>query len=143
MTKTYSELIQYDNFEDRFKYLKLTGKVGFETFGFNRYLNQTFYKTKLWRNEIRPMIISRDMGCDLGLRDLEIVGPVIIHHINPITVEDVLNFTDLLINPEYMICVSDRTHKAIHYSDTNVANILHYSERSPNDTCPWRNNNGI
>lgn len=138
MIRTYSELITLNTFEDRFRYLMLHGKVGFETFGFNRYLNQTFYKTKLWKNEIRPYIVTRDLGCDLGVKDLEIFGPITIHHLNPITVDDVLKFSDFLINPEYMICTSDRTHKAIHYSDESILQIIHYVERTPNDTCPWR-----
>lgn len=134
--RTYSELMQLDTFEERYKYLKLGGKVGEDTFGFDRYLNQLFYKSEEWR-KIRNDVIVRDDGCDLGVFGHDIRGNIIIHHMNPITKEDILNRTEYLLNPEYLICVHDTTHKGIHYGTEDVL----YSgpvERSKNDTCPWR-----
>lgn len=134
--RTYSELIQYDSFIERFRYLKLSGRVGEDTFGYDRYLNQQFYKSKEWRL-LRDRIIIRDMGCDLGIPDRDIFERIIIHHMNPITKEDIINQTEFLLDPEYMICVSKRTHDAIHYGDESLL-IDTLIERSPNDTCPWR-----
>ena len=134
--KTYSELILLPTFEERFEYLKLSGKVGEETFGFDRYLNQIFYTSKEWRS-IRDHVIVRDKGCDLGIEGHEIYERIVIHHMNPITKEDVLNRSDFLLNPEYLICTIDNTHKAIHYSDANLL-ITAPIERTKNDTCPWR-----
>lgn len=145
--KTYSELCQYATFEDRFHYLQLYGKVGFDTFGFDRYLNQDFYQSREWR-QFRDRIIVRDAGCDLACKDHEItdwvirngkpIRPrIIIHHLNPLTKEDVLQHTDALLDPENVICVSDRTHKAIHYGDDTILKPA-FVERRPGDTCPWR-----
>lgn len=136
MIKTYTELIKLKTFEERFRYLKLNGKVAEETFGFDRYLNQAFYKSNEWK-KIRDEIIIRDLGCDLGCDDREINSRIIIHHMNPITKNDLKNRTDLLLNPEYLICTTKRTHDAIHYGDESVL-FLDIPERRKNDTCPWR-----
>lgn len=134
--KTYSELILLPTFEERFRYLKLDGRVGEETFGLDRYLNQIFYTSDEWR-KIRRDVIVRDNGCDLGIWDREIHGLITVHHLNPISVEDILNRTEILLNPEYLICVSDLTHKAIHYGDERLL-VTTPVERRPNDMCPWR-----
>lgn len=134
--KTYSELILLPTFEERFEYLKLRGQVGKETFGFDRYLNQNFYRSAAWRR-VRDQVIVRDMGCDLGIEDRLIGGKVLIHHMNPIVYTDILNLTDILLNPEYLICVSHNTHNAIHYGDDNLL-IKNPIERTRNDTCPWK-----
>lgn len=134
--RTYSELVKLRTFEERFRYLKLGGKVGEQTFGFDRYLNQSFYKSEEWL-KLRDEIIIRDNGCDLGIDDREIYSRVIIHHMNPITKYDLLNRTDLLLNPEYLICTTKRTHDAIHYGDEDLL-FTGLVERSKNDTCPWR-----
>lgn len=134
--RTYSELIKLSTFKERFNYLKLGGKVGEETFGFDRYLNQKFYKSKQWQ-DIRDYVILRDNACDLGIEDREIQNRIIIHHMNPITKYDLMNKTDFLLNPDYMICTLKRTHDAIHYGDESIL----YSDvvtRSRNDTCPWK-----
>ena len=134
--RTYSELILLPTFEERFRYLKLSGIVGEETFGLDRYLNQIFYKSEEWRR-IRREVIVRDNGCDLGIWDREIHGLITVHHLNPISVDDILNRTEILLNPEYLICVSDITHKAIHYGDERLL-VTAPVERRPNDMCPWR-----
>lgn len=136
MIRTYSELITIPTFEERFQYLRLDGEVGKETFGFDRYLNQMFYKTKEWLS-VRNHVILRDHGCDLAMEGYEIHGRILIHHMNPITKEDILRRSDLLLNPEYLISTIKNTHDAIHYGDESIL----YSppvERSMNDTCPWR-----
>lgn len=134
--RTYGELIKLPTFKERFRYLKLNGKVAEETFGFDRYLNQQFYKSNEWL-ELRDYIIIRDCGCDLGITDREIYKRIIIHHMNPITKYDIINRTDMLLNPEYLICTTKRTHDAIHYGDENILYDLPI-ERTKNDTCPWR-----
>ena len=134
--KTYSELIQYPTFEDRFKYLQLKGRVGEDTFGFDRYINQRFYRSIEWKR-IRDQVILRDKGCDLGILGHEIYGRVIIHHMNPISAKDISDATDYLLNPEYLICVSHLTHNAIHYGDESIL-VTTPIERRKNDTCPWR-----
>ena len=134
--RTYSELCQLSTFEDRFDYLRLNGSVGKDTFGFDRYLNQQFYRSREWKR-IRDLVILRDNGCDLGVEGYEIRGRILIHHINPISVEDIHTMSDLLMNPEYLICVSHRTHNAIHYGDERLI-ITAPIERTQNDTCPWR-----
>lgn len=134
--RTYSELIRLPTFKERFLYLKLDGSVGEETFGFDRYLNQTFYKSEDWKR-IRRDIIIRDNGCDLGLDDKEIFGKILVHHMNPITAKDICHSTEFLLDPEYLITTCLRTHNAIHYSDDSIL----YEEpivRRPGDTCPWR-----
>ena len=134
--RTYSELILLPTFKERYEYLKLGGKVGEETFGFDRYLNQKFYKSKEWR-DIRDYVILRDNACDLGIEDREIHSRIIIHHMNPITKYDIVNQTEFLTNPEYMICTLKRTHDAIHYGDDSIlfGDVI---TRTKNDTCPWR-----
>ena len=134
--RTYSELIKLPTFEERFQYLKLDGDVGVETFGFDRYLNQAFYSSDEWKS-IRNQVIIRDNGCDLGIEGREIYKRIIIHHMNPITKEDLLYRTEYLLNPEYMICAMKNTHDAIHYGDENLL-FKEPVERKPNDTCPWR-----
>lgn len=134
--RTYSELIKLPTFEERFQYLKLDGDVGVETFGFDRYLNQAFYSSDEWKS-IRNQVIIRDNGCDLGIEGREIYKRIIIHHMNPITKEDLLYRTEYLLNPEYMICAMKNTHDAIHYGDENLL-FKDPIERKPNDTCPWR-----
>ena len=134
--RTYSELIKLPTFEERFQYLKLDGDVGVETFGFDRYLNQAFYSSDEWKS-IRNQVIIRDNGCDLGIEGREIYKRIIIHHMNPITKEDLLYRTEYLLDPEYMICTMKNTHDAIHYGDENLL-FKEPIERKPNDTCPWR-----
>lgn len=134
--KTYSELITLPTFLDRYHYLKLNGQVGKDTFGFDRYLNQIFYQSKEWRST-RDYVIARDNGCDLGIAGHEIYGKILIHHMNPITSDDILKRSDFLLNPEYLICTIKNTHDAIHYSDESLL-ITDPVERSKNDTCPWK-----
>lgn len=135
--KTYSELITLPTFEERFKYLKLNGTVGADTFGHNRYLNQILYSSYEWKKKIRRNIVVRDNGCDLGCEGFCIYGQIIIHHINPITIEDVIERKPKVFDPENLICVSHNTHNAIHYSDEKIL-IQAPNERTKNDTCPWR-----
>ena len=134
--RTYSDLIKLPTFEERFEYLRLNGSVGKETFGFDRYLNQNFYKSSEWKR-IRDSVIIRDNGCDLGMIDREIFGRILIHHMNPISVEDIHNCSDILMNPEYLISTTHNTHNAIHYGDSSLL-IVDPIERTKNDTCPWR-----
>ena len=135
--RTYSELITLPTFIERYRYLKLSGRVGEDTFGFDRYLNQVFYQSKEWRS-IRDYVITRDNGYDLGMVGHDIYGRILIHHMNPITADDILKRSDLLLNPEYLICTIKNTHDAIHYSDESLL-ITDPIERSKNDTCPWKN----
>ena len=137
--KTYSELIKMESFLDRYRYLRIGGQVGTETFGFDRYLNQKFYREDPEWKAARREVIIRDLGCDLAMEDREIQGLIIVHHMNPITIEDIIQRTEFLLDPEYLICVSDNTHKAIHYGNEG---LLHTDPivRFPNDTCPWRLN---
>lgn len=135
--KTYSELITLSTFEERYRYLRLSGSVGKETFGFDRYLNQLFYqRSQLWKR-IRDEVIIRDNGCDLGVEDRDIYGRVIVHHMNPISMDDLLHESDYLLNPEFLICTSHATHNAIHYGDEKLL-MIGPIERTKNDTCPWR-----
>lgn len=134
--KTYSQLIKRLTFEERFIYLKLEGVVGAETFGFERYLNQSFYRSREWKR-IRDEVILRDNGCDLGVEGYEVPARAIIHHMNPISKYDVINHTDVLLNPEYLILVSKRTHDAIHYGDESLL-PKPLVERTKNDMCPWK-----
>ena len=135
--RTYSELIKLKTFEERFDYLKIDGIVGEESFGFDRWLNQTFYRSKEWRL-MRDYIITRDLGCDLGINDREIIDEMIlIHHMNPISKEDIINKTDFLLNPEYLITTIDNTHRAIHYGNKEMLDHPPV-ERYINDQCPWR-----
>lgn len=136
--KTYSELSRLATFEERYNYLRLNGFVGKETFGFDRYLNQVFYKSSKWRS-IRDFVIVRDNGCDLGIEGREIHGRIIIHHMNPITIQDITQQSEFLLDPEFLISTIHETHNAIHYGDTNLL-IREPVERQRNDTCPWRHN---
>lgn len=134
--KTYSEMILLPTYNERFRYLKLDGKVGADTFGLDRYLNQVFYRSAEWKR-IRDMVIVRDNGCDLGISELPIYGKVIIHHMNPLSVDDILNDDpEYMMNPEYLICVSHSTHNAIHYGDDSL--LQEYIPRRANDTAPWK-----
>lgn len=134
--KCYSELILLPTFQTRYQYLRLNGEVGKETFGFDRYMNQFFYRSPEWRR-VRDFVISRDEGCDLGIPGREIFGRVIIHHMNPIRPEDIRNRSELLLNPEYLITTIHDTHLAIHYGDEHLL-LQEPVERRPNDTCPWK-----
>ena len=134
MVRTYQELIQLKTFDERFEYLKLNGQVSELTFGINRMLNQIFYKSDEWLY-IRDKVITRDAGCDLGVKGYDIHKHIIIHHMNPITVDDVLNRTDILLNTNYLICTTLKTHNGIHYGKRST-NII--TERHKGDTCPWR-----
>lgn len=134
--KRYSELIALPTFQERFEYLKLVGNVGIETFGFDRYLNQTFYKSPEWKT-IRDKVIIRDNGCDLGIPGHEIFGKIYIHHMNPILQEDILDRNPDLMNPEFLICTSHKTHNAIHYGTEDIL-VVEPIIRSKNDMCPWK-----
>jgi len=134
--KTYQELISFETFEDRFNYLKLSGLVGDETFGCNRWVNQIFYKSPEWLS-FRDRVIRRDNGCDLGVEGREIFGPIIIHHINPITLEDIVERDPKVFDMNNAISTMLSTHNAIHYGDVNNL-VLDPVERKANDTCPWR-----
>lgn len=136
LIKTYSELITIPTFEERFEYLKLNGSVGLETFGHDRYLNQILYNSQEWRR-FRPKIIVRDNGCDLACDGYEIFGKILIHHINPITAQDILNRNPKVFDPENVITTVHNTHNAIHYGNKNLL-ITEPIERSRNDTCPWK-----
>lgn len=135
-SKSYSELMKLETFEERFNYLKLEGKVGEETFGNDRILNQILYKDPKWRS-IRDDIIIRDNGCDLGIEGREIDGPVLVHHINPITVKDVIDRSPKVFDPDNLISTVLNTHNAIHYSDESIL-IKDPVARRANDTCPWK-----
>ena len=137
MIRTYSELITLKTFEERYEYLRLDGMVGNSTFGYDRYLNQQFYNSKLWKERIRPKIILRDNGCDMGLDGYEIKGNIYVHHMNPLTKDDILNMSEFLINPEYLICLSFDTHQAVTYGLKEAPRQAPI-ERTKNDTCPWR-----
>lgn len=134
--RTYSELIRIGSFIERFEYLKLSGQVGVDTFGFDRYLNQSFYHSSEWRS-IRDYVITRDLGCDLGIEGYEIHGRIYIHHMNPITQKDIVCSNADIIDPEFLICTAHDTHNAIHYSDASLL-VIAPIERRPNDTCPWK-----
>ena len=134
--KTYSELISLPTFKERFEYLKIGGSIGEETFGYDRYLNQILYRSDEWR-KFRRDIIIRDDGKDLACEDYEVGLRAIVHHINPISVEDVLNRDPKIFDPENVITTSLNTHNAIHYGDESLL-ILEPIERSMNDTCPWK-----
>lgn len=134
--RTYTELTKLKTFNERYEYLKLSGTVGEQTFGHERYLNQRFYTTPEWR-AFRREVIIRDNGCDLGMEGRDILSRIEIHHINPITKEDILNRAPCLMDPENAICVSPDTHKAIHYGDISLI-PQDVVGRKPNDTCPWK-----
>ena len=135
-TRSYTELSALKTFEERFRYLQLNGVVAEETFGFDRIINQKFYRSPEWKR-IRDHVIIRDNGCDLGVEDHEIFGRVVIHHMNPVRLKDFDELSDILLNPEYLICTTHVTHNAIHYGDESLL-IQEPIERSKNDTCPWK-----
>lgn len=135
--RTYTELSQLGTFMERFNYLKLEGVIGEDTFGFDRYLNQVFYTSQEWRH-VRDIVIVRDNGNDLGVNGFTIAKRnLIVHHMNPICVEDILKRKENILNPEYLICVSRLTHQALHYGNLDLLpkDIV---DRKPNDTCPWK-----
>jgi len=134
--RTYSEMIALPTYEERFEYLQLNGRVGEDTFGFDRYLNQIFYRSKEWKS-VRDYVIIRDNGCDLATEGYTIGGKILIHHMNPITIRDIEQQSDFLLNPEYLVCVAHNTHNAIHYGDKSLL-ITAPIERTKYDTCPWR-----
>ena len=134
--RTYSELITFPSFKERYEYLRLGGAIGESTFGFDRYLNQKFYKSEEWL-AVRDFVIIRDSGCDLAIEDREIHDRILVHHMNPIRVEDISYKTKYLLDPEFLICTSKLTHDAIHYSDSSLL-FTSITERRKNDTCPWR-----
>lgn len=136
MILSYSELITLPTFEERYRYLRKSGIVGEETFGSHRYLNQILYTSPEWRS-VRNHVIIRDNGCDLGMEGYEIRDRVYIHHINPITEDDILNRTPALFDMENLICVSFNTHQAIHYGDESLLPIISFNERTPGDTKLW------
>lgn len=137
--RTYSELSKLKTFEERFEYLKLDCKVGIQTFGFDRWINQEFYRSKEWK-DVRRLVILRDLGCDLGVSGYDVVGSIIVHHMNPLKVEDIVNVTAYLLNPDYLVTTSNHTHNAIHYGDRNLIKVapVYFAVRKPNDTCPWK-----
>ena len=137
MIKCYSDLIQLDSFIDRYHYLRIHGTVGEATFGYDRWVNQELYRSSKWRRT-RSRIIIRDDACDLGVEGYELPNYITIHHINPITLEDIEEERDIVFDPENLICCSSRTHKAIHFGDENLL-PKQYVARKPNDTCLWRN----
>lgn len=135
--RTYSELSKLKTYRERYEYLKLGGVVGEDTFGFDRYLNQMFYTSQEWKR-IRNYVISRDNGCDLGISDRKIIDDLIlVHHMNPITKDDIINKSEILLDPEYLITTVKPTHDAIHYGDESLL-VEDFIERSKNDTCPWK-----
>lgn len=136
MIRTYTELSRLTTFKERYQYLKLNGSVGTDTFGFDRYINQNFYRSREWKS-IRDQVIVRDCGCDLGVEGYEIHGRIYIHHMNPILLEDIENRTEFLLNPEYLITTTHNTHNAIHYGDENLI-TMEPVVRTKNDTCPWK-----
>lgn len=136
MLRTYSEMASFPTFEERFRYLQLNGQVGKDTFGYDRYLNQIFYRSSDWKR-VRNEVIIRDNGCDLAFPDKVIFGKVIIHHLNPLSKADIEGKTGALLDPNNLVCVSHLTHEAIHYGDIDIL-PKDPVERTPNDTCPWK-----
>lgn len=134
--RSYSELSKLKTFEERYQYLRLNGMVGAETFGFDRYLNQMFYRSQRWKS-VRDFVFVRDNGCDLGVEGRDIYGRYIIHHMNPITIEDIERESEFLLDPEFLISTIHNTHNAIHYGDEKLL-VTAPIERTKNDTCPWR-----
>ena len=134
--RNYTELIAIPTFEERFRYLQLNGQVGKDTFGYDRYLNQILYNSQEWKR-FRDKIIIRDNGCDLACEGYDIHGRILVHHINPIRVDDVVNRNPIVFDPENVVCVTHNTHNAIHYGDESLL-ILAPVERTKNDTCPWK-----
>ena len=136
MIRRYSELIRFDSFLDRYNYLQLKGQVGLDTFGLDRYLNQTLYRSSRWRRT-RDKVILRDNGCDLGYEGFDIFDKIRVHHMNPLSIEDIEDDVDEIYDPEFLICCSFNTHNAIHYGDERLLPQLPV-DRRPGDTCPWK-----
>ena len=136
MNRCYTDLIQLPTFQERYEYLRLGGIVGQDTFGFDRYLNQKFYQSYEWK-KIRRDVIIRDEGRDLGMEGYELQGNIFVHHMNPMVPSDLMDVPDWILDPEYLICVSKRTHDAIHFGDASLLPKLPI-ERTPNDMCPWK-----
>lgn len=134
--RSYRELLQLSTFEDRYNYLRLNGQVGIDTFGFDRWLNQRLYKSIEWK-QLRNKIIVRDEGCDLAINGIPCFGRAIIHHMNPITEEELMHGDDSVFDPDNLVLCSLQTHNAIHYG-TSDSLRQDYAERRPNDTCPWK-----
>lgn len=134
--RTYKELIRIPSFEERYEYLRIGGEVGATTFGWERFINQALYHSRKWR-KLRDEIIIRDCGCDLAHPDFEIGDRIIIHHMNPLSPDDIESDSDLVYNPEFLICTSRMTHNAIHYGDVSLLPKLPI-DRRPGDTCPWK-----
>lgn len=139
-SKKYSELKSLNTFDDRFKYLKLNGSVGSDTFGFDRYINQDLYKSREWKS-VRNEVIARDDGCDLGIPGRDIHGKIYVHHMNPITVNDIMENPEDVFNPDFLVCVSMDTHNAIHYGDIKYLEKNKLVKRAANDTSPWKEKN--
>ena len=136
MLRSYSELSRLRTFDERFRYLLLAGSVGVETFGFDRYVNQRFYRSEEWKH-VRNIVIARDNGCDLGIEGRDINGRVYVHHMNPMNLEQINDHMDLILDPEYLVCVTFATHNAIHYGDESYITLAPV-ERQPNDMCTWK-----
>ena len=134
--RTYSELITIPTYEERYRYLKLDGVVGEQTFGFDRFINQYLYQRSQEWKRVRREVIIRDNGCDLGIEGYDIRGRIIVHHMTTVTMDDILKERKWIFDPEYLICTSHNTHNAIHYGDENLL-IKEPVVRRPNDTCPW------
>ena len=134
--RCYTDLRLLSTFDERFEYLKLGGSVGKETFGFDRWINQRFYKSPEWK-QVRRDVIIRDEGRDLGMEGYELQNGIYVHHMNPMIPKDIVDASEWILNPEYLICVSFNTHNAIHYGDAKL--LPKIIERKPNDTCPWKN----
>lgn len=135
--RTYERMLDFPTFEDRFEYLCLGGRGGILTFGTSRYLNQLFYRSREWK-DVREDVIIRDMGCDLGVEGYEINGTVYVHHINPITKDDIYERRASVLDPNNLVCVTYPTHKALHYGNIDMLSLSLPVERTPNDTCPWK-----
>lgn len=133
--KSYTELSRIHSFEERFDYLSLRGRVGESTFGFDRYINQQFYRSMQWK-QVRDRVIARDEGCDMGIEGYEIFDKIIIHHMNPMIAEDIIHADDAILDPEYLVAVSHRTHQAIHYGDSSMI-AQPWVARRPGDTKLW------
>ena len=137
MNRRYTELISIPTIEERYEYLKLDGYVGVDTFGFERYLNQNFYTSNDW-HRLRDFVIARDLGCDMAFPGEEIIGKIIVHHMNPICSDDILQHREIILDPEFLVCVSMNTHNMIHYGAKGTPIRETVVERKPNDTCLWR-----
>lgn len=139
MIRTYSELIEIPTFEGRYEYLRIGGKVGEDTFGYDRWINQDFYTSYEWR-KFRRQIIARDLGCDLACKDRPFLNGelIVIHHMNPIEVNDIVHHSDFLMDPEYVIATTSNTHRAIHYGDRSLLKVFEPTIRRANDQCPWK-----